>query len=89
MAHKVFLFVHLHLVFLDYMMSTIYLLDFFNIWVLLLLVALVRLHSLLGFIQHHNLAQQESPYECADTKIKIFMKPLCKLKTTHIALHEK
>lgn len=32
-----------------------YLFDLFNIRVLLLLVALVRLHPLLGFVQHYNL----------------------------------
>ncbi len=64
------LFVH------RYVKPTIYLFDLFNIWVFLLLVALVRLHPLLGFVQHHNLAQQQSPCEYSGTEVKIFMKPL-------------
>ena len=42
---------------------TFYLLDLLNVRVLLLLVALARLHPLLGFVQHYNLAQQQRPCE--------------------------
>lgn len=69
----------------NHVKTSFYLFDLFNIGVFLLLVALVRLHSLLGFVQHCNLAQKQSLREYIGTEDEKFKR----FQTTNIVLHDK